>query len=44
LLDIILKINATKVKERIKECKRRKIMMVKGSKKPHHKKKSVYRQ
>jgi hypothetical protein len=32
-----------KMKERIKECKRRKKVMVEESKKPQHKK-SVYRQ
>jgi hypothetical protein len=38
LFNIIFEINATKVKERIKECKRRKKIMVEDSKKPHYKK------
>jgi len=34
----VFKINATKVKVRIKECKRRKKLMVKESKKTYQKK------
>jgi hypothetical protein len=38
LFDITFEINTTKIKGRIKECTRRKKVMVEESKKPHHKK------